>query len=79
MEDGQLLKKENIDKIRHIPATIIQGRYDVVCPAKTAYDLHKEWPQADYHLIPDAAQASGELGIAHQLILATDKYRSIKA
>ncbi|MCO5583321.1 hypothetical protein L7F22_037231 [Adiantum nelumboides] len=79
MEDGQLLKKENIDKIRHIPATIIQGRYDVVCPAKTAYDLHKVWPQADYYLIPDAAHASGELGIAHQLISATDKYRSIKA
>ncbi|PWN36672.1 putative proline iminopeptidase [Meira miltonrushii] len=79
MEDGQLLKKENVDKIRHIPATIIQGRYDVVCPAKTAYDLHKEWPQADYYLVPDAAHASGELGIAHQLITATDKYRSIKA
>lgn len=79
MDDGQLLKKENVDKIRHIPASIIQGRYDVVCPAKTAYDLHKVWPEADFNLVPDAAHASGELGITHQLISATDKYRSIKA
>lgn len=41
MRDGQLLEKEEIDKIRHIPATIVQGRYDCVCPAKTAWDLHK--------------------------------------
>lgn len=41
MRDGQLLEKEQIDKIRHIPATIVQGRYDCVCPAKTAWDLHK--------------------------------------
>lgn len=41
MRDGQLLEKQEIDKIRHIPATIVQGRYDCVCPAKTAWDLHK--------------------------------------
>lgn len=41
IREGQLLEKEQIDKIRHIPATIVQGRYDVVCPAKTAWDLHK--------------------------------------
>lgn len=40
-EDGWLLKKQQIDKIRHIPATIVQGRYDLVCPAKTAFDLHE--------------------------------------
>lgn len=48
MEDGHLLKRENIDKIRNIPAVIIQDRYDCVCPAKTAWDLHKVWPEAEY-------------------------------
>lgn len=41
MRDGQLLEEGEIDKIRHIPTTIIQGRYDSVCPAKTAWELHK--------------------------------------
>ncbi|KAI3483631.1 hypothetical protein L1887_53547 [Cichorium endivia] len=77
MEDGQLLKKENIDKIRHIPATIVQGRYDVVCPATTAWDLHTVWPEADFHMVPDAGHSAKEPGIANHLVQATDKYRSI--
>ncbi|KAH9315343.1 hypothetical protein KI387_023970, partial [Taxus chinensis] len=39
---------DNLDKIRHIPATIVQGRYDVVCPMMSAWDLHKAWPEADF-------------------------------
>ena len=48
MPDGQLLEKFEIDKIRHIPAVIIQGRWDSVCPAKTAWDLHRAWPEAKF-------------------------------
>lgn len=65
MTDGQLLKRENVDKIRHIPASIVQGRYDVVCPATTAYDLHRQWPEATFHLIPDNGHSAREIGIQH--------------
>lgn len=77
MEDGQLLQKANVDKIRHIPAVIVQGRFDVVCPAKTAWDLHKVWPEAEFHLVPDAGHSAREPGIVDKLIQATDKFRSI--
>ncbi|EST10048.1 Alpha/beta hydrolase fold-1 [Kalmanozyma brasiliensis GHG001] len=78
MRDGQLLEKSEIDKIRHIPATIVQGRYDVVCPATTAWELHKVWPEAEFHMVPDAGHSAKEPGIADILVKATDKYRSIK-
>ena len=48
----QLLR--NIDRIRQIPAVIVQGRYDVVCPMKSAWDLHQAWPEADFHIVADA-------------------------
>lgn len=48
IEEGSLTKRENIDKIRHIPTVIVQGRYDVVCPMKTAWDLHKVFPEAEF-------------------------------
>ena len=74
MEDGELLKKENIDKIRHIPATIVQGRYDVVCPAISAWQLHQAWPEADFHLSPAAGHASREEQNLAALVAATDAY-----
>jgi proline iminopeptidase len=58
MEDGQLLKKENIDKIRHIPTTIVQGRYDIVCPPITAWQLHQAFPESELHFIPDAGHSA---------------------
>jgi proline iminopeptidase len=42
---------ENVHKIRHIPCEIVQGRYDVVCPAKTAWELKKRWPEASLHIV----------------------------
>ncbi|XP_074659200.1 putative proline iminopeptidase [Tubulanus polymorphus] len=65
---------DNVDKIRHIPATIIQGRYDMVCPLATAWQLHKRWPEAEYQVVPDAGHSSKEDGIAALLVEATDKY-----
>ncbi|PWN92306.1 putative proline iminopeptidase [Acaromyces ingoldii] len=78
LEDGQLLRKDNVDRIRNIPAVIVQGRYDMPCPAKTAYELHKQWPEAHFHLVPDAGHGSAEPGIMDRLIAATDRFRSIK-
>ena len=49
---NQLL--ENIDVIRHIPTEIVQGRYDVVCPPTTAWELHKAWPEAKFNMVQNA-------------------------
>jgi proline iminopeptidase len=68
--DNYLL--ENIGKIRHIPGVIVHGRYDIVCPFKSAWDLHKAWPEAKLHIIPDAGHAASEVGILHALVDATD-------
>jgi proline iminopeptidase len=67
---------QNIDRIRSIPAVIVQGRYDVVCPAQTAWDLHTAWPEADFRIVPDAGHSSFEAGIVHELVEATDRYAS---
>lgn len=71
--DGYLL--ENIDKIRHIPGVIVQGRYDVVTPMTSAWDLHKAWPEAEFRLIPVAGHAATEPGIVDALVRASDKFR----
>ncbi len=68
---------EGVDRIRSIPAVIVQGRYDVVCPMTTAWDLHRRWPEADFHLVPDAGHSAGEPGIVDQLILATDRFKEL--
>jgi len=78
MRDGQLLESQEIDKIRHIPTIVVQGRYDVVCPATTAYDLKKVFPELTLHIVPDAGHSSREKGIADLLVQATDKFADIK-
>jgi proline iminopeptidase len=72
--ESQLL--DDVERIRHIPTTIVQGRYDVVCPATTAWDLHRVWPEADFRLVPDAGHSAFEAGNIHELVSATDRYRS---
>jgi len=67
---------ENVDKIREIPAVIVQGRYDVVCPMMSAWDLHRAWPEADLKVIPDAGHSATERGIIAALVEATDNFRS---
>jgi proline iminopeptidase len=64
----------NIQKIRHIPAWIVQGRYDVVCPAVSAYELNQAWPESKLHIIPDAGHSASEPGIRSKLIEATDYF-----
>jgi proline iminopeptidase len=68
---------EDIEKIQHIPATIIQGRYDIVCPAETAWHLHKCWPEAELCIVDDAGHSAKEPGITTQLLNATDKYKTL--
>ncbi|HZI18279.1 MAG TPA: prolyl aminopeptidase [Pyrinomonadaceae bacterium] len=65
---------ENVGKIRHIPATIVQGRYDVVCPMKSAWELHRAWPEAEFVVVPDAGHSATEPGIVDALVTATDKF-----
>ncbi|WP_248963985.1 prolyl aminopeptidase [Sphaerisporangium perillae] len=71
-DDDQLLR--DVDKIRHIPCVIVQGRYDMCTPAQTAWDLHRAWPEADFHIIDDAGHAYSEPGILNRLIETTDRF-----
>lgn len=66
---------EQVDRIRHIPAVIVHGRYDIVCPFMNAWDLHRAWPEASLKVIADAGHAASEPGIADALIEATDSFR----
>jgi proline iminopeptidase len=66
---------EHVDAIRGIPGVIVQGRYDVVCPAKSAWDLHKAWPEAELVIVPDAGHHALEPGIVDALVTATDRFR----
>jgi len=70
--DGWLIA--NVDKIRHLPTVIIQGRYDACTPMTTAWDLHQALPEAEFHIIPDAGHAFDEPGIADQLLQTTDRF-----
>jgi len=63
---------ENVDKIRHIPTWIAQGRFDVVTPASGAWALHRAFPEAKLEIIGDAGHASSEPGIVDSLVRATD-------
>ncbi|WP_137135237.1 prolyl aminopeptidase [Rhizobium sp. FKY42] len=72
LEEGQLLR--DAYRLKDIPGTIIHGRYDMPCPAKYAWALHKAWPKADFHLIEGAGHAYLEPGILDQLIRVTDRF-----
>lgn len=71
-EENQLIR--DVDKIRHIPTIIVQGRYDMCTPMQTAWELHKAFPEAQFQLIPDAGHAFNEPGILAALIKATDSF-----
>lgn len=70
--ENQLI--EDVGRIRHIPGVIVQGRYDVVCPPQSAWDLSRAWPEARLALVPDAGHSAYEPGIVHELINATDVF-----
>src|SRR6476660_9301756 len=68
--DDQLLR--DAYRLKDIPAVIVQGRYDVVCPMRSAWDLHRAWPEADLRIVADAGHSALEPGIVHELVCATD-------
>ncbi|NEQ05403.1 MAG: prolyl aminopeptidase [Moorea sp. SIO4E2] len=70
--EDQLLR--NVDRIKSIPGVIVQGRYDVVCPMVSAWELHQVWPEAELIVVPDAGHSMAEPGIRSALIEATDKF-----
>ncbi|MGC8633618.1 MAG: prolyl aminopeptidase [Candidatus Limnocylindrales bacterium] len=70
---GELL--DGVDRIRAIPAVIVQGRYDVVCPITTAWDLHRRWPEADFQVVPEAGHSAMEVPTIDRLVSATDRFR----
>ena len=65
---------DNASRLADIPGVIVQGRYDMCTPAFTAWDLHKNWPEAEFHLIPDAGHAFDQPGILDAIIAATDRF-----
>jgi proline iminopeptidase len=74
LEEGQLLRDAH--RLADIPGVIVQGRYDVATPARTAWDLSKAWPNASLQIIPDAGHAFNEAGILRALLAATDRFAS---
>lgn len=72
LEDGQLLR--DADRLRDIPGVIVHGRYDCCTPVDTAWALHRAWPEAALHIVPDAGHAFDEPGILDRLIEATDRF-----
>ncbi len=74
-QEGQLIKEAG--KLRDVPAVIVQGRYDVCTPARTAWDLHRAWPEAEFVMIPDAGHAWSESGIRQALLAALDRFAGL--
>ena len=70
--EKQLL--DGIEKIRNIPAVIVQGRYDVVCPMETAYEVSKRWPEASFEIAQNSGHSAFEKEIVHLLVSATNKF-----
>ncbi len=73
-DENQLL--ENLDVIRHIPAVIVQGRYDVVCPMESAWELASKWPEAEFIVTPNSGHSAFEKENIAALVDATDKFAS---
>ena len=75
-EDDQLIR--DIGRIAHLPAVIVQGRYDVICPPLSAHRLHQAWPGAVLQMIPDAGHGAMEKGISRALVAATEQFKRLR-
>jgi len=73
LAEDQLIR--DMDRIAHLPALIVQGRYDVICPPLSAYRLHQAWPGSLLKMIPDAGHGVLETGIAAALVAATERFK----
>jgi proline iminopeptidase len=72
LEEGQIIRDAH--RLRDIPGVIVQGRYDMACPAQTAWDLHRAWPEAEFHLVEGEGHAFTQPGLLHHVIMATDRF-----
>ncbi len=70
-QEDQLVQR--IDRIRHLPATIVQGRYDLLCPPISALQLHRAWPESRLILVEDAGHSASEAGIRSVLVSVMDE------
>lgn len=68
---------EHVERLQHIPTVIVQGRYDMVCPARSAWELHRAWPKSRLQIIPDAGHSASEPGIRAALIAAADEFAGL--
>jgi proline iminopeptidase len=75
LPDNSLL--DNLGRIRHLPAVIVQGRYDAVCPIVTADELARAWPEASYEIVADAGHSAFEPGITRALVEATEAFKDL--
>lgn len=76
MPEDHLLN--GVERFRHVPGVIVQGRYDMVCPLESADALSRAWPEADYVIVPDAGHSAMEPGIRKALVQATERFKSIE-
>jgi proline iminopeptidase len=74
--EGERALLNHVDRIRHVPTVIVQGRYDVVCPMESAWALKRAWPEAELVITPDAGHSAFEPGNTHHLVEATDRFRA---
>jgi proline iminopeptidase len=76
LDEGQLIR--DVDRIRHIPTVLLQGRYDLCTPPVTAWDLHRAWPESELQLVNDAGHSLDEPGMVHRLVEATDRFARVR-
>jgi proline iminopeptidase len=74
-QPDQLL--DGVECLRRIPAQVIQGRYDMVCPMTTAWDLHQRWPEAGFEVVDNGAHSSFEPAMVDAIVRATDRFRNV--
>ena len=67
-----------MNRIGHLPAEIVQGRYDMICPARTAFELAASWPAARLTIIPDAGHSALEPGVRRALVSAVERFRTVR-
>jgi proline iminopeptidase len=75
LDEGQLMR--DVGRIAHLPAVIVQGRYDVICPPVSAYRLHQAWPGSRLRLVADAGHGALETGISRALVEATEQFKRL--
>lgn len=75
--EAQLLERVGVLRAHALPCVIVQGRYDMVCPFKSAWELHKAWPESRLVVVPDAGHSMKERGISSALVDACDAFAKL--